>query len=209
MHLRWSGSLLSSDVWPAVSNAAEVLAAAQRQAAEILRNAEAQASDAFQAAQIQSELAATQARVAAQREVWEGVLGSWLDFVERVHSQRAEAQSLALHALKTVVARLKLDASTEQQMTSSVALVLEHHMHSSTGELRVSTQDAPAARAVLDRMDRADLTVAVSPSMPAGACVLRCGELSFETEFESNMQLMLDALEQVACSANVKSGDKP
>lgn len=202
MPLRWIGPLLSSDVWPAVGNANEVLAAAQRQAAEIVQNAEVQASDALQVAQSQSQLEATHARVAAQREVWQGVLGSWLNFVGGVNSQRTAAQDFAWHALKAVVARLKLDASTEQQMASNVALLLEHHIHTTTGELRVSAQDAHAARMALDRMARTDLTVAVDPAMSAGTCVLQCGELSFETDFQNNVQVMLDALEQIACRGN-------
>lgn len=200
MPLRWNGPLLAADVWPAVSDANGVLAVARRQAEEITRSAEAQAVEILNAVQTQAGLEATQACLVAQREVWQGVLQVWLSFVEGVHSQRAEALDFALQAAKAVVGRLKLDASIEQQMASSLSLVLEHNMHTAAGELRVCAEDVPAVHAVLSRWGRSDMVVVPDPAMSSGTCVLRCDKTSFETQFGNNVQVMLDALEQIASS---------
>lgn len=208
--LRWSGPLLLGDVWPAVRCADDVVSAARARADAIARMAEDAAAESLASAQLQAQLCASQACLAAQRDVWRDVLQTWLDFVAGVHAQRAEALDFALHALKLVVRRLKLDATTEQQLMSSVSLLLDQHLHSTAGEIRVCALDAQAATAALAGCGRSEVVVVPDPAMPRGACELRCGELSFQTRFDDNVQMVLDALDQLASGESTDEflGDK-
>lgn len=204
--LRWCGPLLLADVWPAVRHAEDVVGAARERAAAITRIAEEEVAKTLNKAQ----LSVSQACLAAQRDVWRGVLDAWLDFVVRVHAQRAEASDFALHALKLLVGRLKMDTNAEQQLMSSVSLLLDQHLHSTAGEIRVCAVDAQAVTAALAICGRSEVVVVPDPDMPRGACVLRCGGLSFETSFDDNVQMVLDALDQLASSGSTDEflGDK-
>lgn len=199
MPLRWQGPVLSADVWPAVSQGSEILAVAKKLAEDITKQAEFKAVEIQALAHAQGQLAATKYSLAAQRDVWQGVLQAWICLVERVHAQRGEALDFALDAVKLVVKHLKLDASAEERIASSVSLLLEHNVRIAAGELRVCPEDAPVVHIVLRRLGRTDLMVTVDAGMASGACVLRCGELSFETRFDNNVQVMLDALERISC----------
>jgi flagellar biosynthesis/type III secretory pathway protein FliH len=201
MSLRWQGPVLSADVWPALSQGSEILAVARKLAEDVTKRAEFQAIEILDSAHIQAQLTATQDSLAAQRDVWKGVLEAWLGFVERVYAQRCEAVDFALQAVKVVVKHLKLDTSVEQQMVSSVSLLLEQSVQTAAGELRVCPEDAPAVHVVLSRLGRSDLLIVADAAISSGACVLRCGELSFETRFDNNVQVMLDALELISCGA--------
>jgi flagellar biosynthesis/type III secretory pathway protein FliH len=201
MSLRWQGPVLSADVWPTLSQGSEILAVARKLAEDLTKQAELQAIEILDSAHIQAQLNAAQDSLTAQRDVWQGVLQAWLGFVERIYAQRGEALNFALQAVKVVVKHLKLDTSVEQQLVSSVSLLLEQSVHTASGELRVCPEDAPAVHVVLNSLGRSDLVVVVDAAMSSGACVLRCGELSFETQFENNVQVMLDALELISCGA--------
>lgn len=208
--LRWCGPLLLADVWPAVRQAGDVVGAATERAAAIIRAAEEEAAETLSKARLQAQLCAMQASLAAQRDVWQGPLQAWLDFVARLHAQRAEASDFALDAIKLVVGRLKLDTTVEQQLMSSVSLLLEHHVHSNGGEIRASVVDAAALTAALSACGRFDVVVVPDPDMPSGSCVLRCGELSFETSFDDNVQMVSDALDQLASGGSTSDflGDR-
>jgi flagellar biosynthesis/type III secretory pathway protein FliH len=199
MSLRWQGPVLSEDVWPALNQGGEILAVARQISQDLVRQAEHEAMEILDIARAKAQIRATQDGLEAQRTVWHGVLHAWLGFVEKVHAQKSEAFDIALQAVKLVVKHLKLDASAEQQMTSNIALLLEQSVHNAAGEIRVCPEDVPKVQLVLNRLGCSNLLVAVDAAMSSGDCMLRCGELTFETRFENNVEVVLNALEQI-CS---------
>jgi hypothetical protein len=193
-YIRPVGPLFPGNLLSVVGKADALLALAYQRASDLEQSAEISARDVIEKAHNRAQLLKTELAVTAQREVWEGVLLTWLTFVEGVRSQQIDAGWLALETVKSLLSKLQIETTLQQKLVSSVALLLEQQIRDVAGELRVCVAEADYVRITLDSLGQSNIIVLPDKTLCSGDCVLRCGEFFFRTNFQNNVQVLLDAV---------------
>lgn len=189
--------LLSANFVAAISTADELLVQADVEAELVRSVAKDQAEAILARANTELKKLSTAAKLAAQREVWSEVLVEWLSFVEGLRAQRDSNAEILQMLCGQVLEKLKMDSSSSEKVQSSINGVLSRWQGVSTGELVVHTDEVEIVKNILHQKGRSDLPVRGDPTLLTGACVLRCGDFSFSTNFDKNLEAITAALHEV------------
>ena len=187
-------SFFQLDMLPAIRSAEDILAEAKIHALQLHQDA-LEHAQAYKA-QVESEAdqLSTDAAIAAQRAVWLSVLKEWQFFVAGLQAQHDVTREMLQMLCSMVLKKLRTNLSAEEKLESSITWALDHWIDSRRGELCVHLDDIELAQDILQRTKRHGMQVKADASVAKGACVLRCGDLSFATDFFENMDVLMAVL---------------
>lgn len=195
--LHSSKNYFSADMLPAIRSAEDILTQAKIDARQLQEVAQAHAQAHLEQIELEARHLSTNAALVAQREVWQGVLEEWLVFVKGLQAQREITREALQTLCSMVLEKIRTNTSVEEKLESSISLVLDHWVDSRRGELHVHVDELEAAQAALRQTGRLDIPVKADLTVAKGACILRCGDLSFATDFGENLDALILTLHDV------------